>query len=201
LRGRALPAAPAVSDSTPQVRERSVPVTLSLDPAGVSDAMFGAVQRPGERNTGTLTLAAVAGAFAIVGAVLLFSSGSAEEASTPSRVVARADKSSLELLSLNHAGTEGEWRIAGAVRNPGASAALGTVTAVAFLFDKDGAFVGSGRAPLESMEFGIGDTSSFTVAVAPTGPVARYRISFRGADGQVIPHVDRRPNPPQQARQ
>jgi hypothetical protein len=37
-----------------------------------------------------------------------------------------------------------------------------------------------------------GDESPFVVAVPVTEAVARYRIGFRGEDGRVIAHIDKR---------
>ena len=41
-----------------------------------------------------------------------------------------------------------------------------------------------------------GDDSPFVVSVPVTAAVARYRIGFRGEDGRVIAHVDKRQQGP-----
>jgi hypothetical protein len=41
-----------------------------------------------------------------------------------------------------------------------------------------------------------GDESPFVVSVPVTDTVARYRIGFRGEDGHVIAHVDKRQQGP-----
>ena len=55
--------------------------------------------------------------------------------------------------------------VSGLVRNPGAGAAVNGVTAVVFAFDRDGAFVASGRAPLDFGALAPGDESPFVVTV------------------------------------
>jgi hypothetical protein len=66
------------------------------------------------------------------------------------------------------------------------------VAATAFLFGADGTFLASGRAPLDFTILRPGDESGFVISVPVTLPVARYRIGFRGDDGRIIGHVDRR---------
>jgi len=51
---------------------------------------------------------------------------------------------------------------------------------------------GTGRAPLDYVTLAPGDESSFVVKVPVRGPIARYRVGFRAADGTVVAHVDRR---------
>jgi hypothetical protein len=65
------------------------------------------------------------------------------------------------------------------------------LVAVVFLFDRDGGFITSGRAALESSALIPGGESTFVVTVPATAEVGRYRVSFR-ADDRVISHVDRR---------
>jgi hypothetical protein len=98
----------------------------------------------------------------------------------------------LDLLSLRHTPQEDGLTIAGVVQNPRASVPLSGVTATAFLFTQDGRLLASGRAPIDFPLLRAGDESPFVVKVAVRGNVARYRIGFRGADGRVIAHVDRR---------
>jgi hypothetical protein len=98
----------------------------------------------------------------------------------------------LELLSLTHAAEPKALTITGLVQNPRGGPALANVTAVALLFSADGGFVASGRAPLDFTRLDPGSESPFVVKVPTTARVARYRVSFRGPDGAVIAHVDRR---------
>jgi len=59
------------------------------------------------------------------------------------------------------------------------------------LFDRDGGFLASGRAALDSPALIPGGESPFAVIVRTDGDVARYRISFRSGD-RIVAHVDRR---------
>jgi hypothetical protein len=98
----------------------------------------------------------------------------------------------LELLSLHDAREGSTLTITGLVQNPRGGATLTRVTVTAFVFDKSGAFLASGRALLDVTLLGPGDQSPFLVTVPVTGAVARYRVGFRGEDGHVIAHIDKR---------
>jgi hypothetical protein len=98
----------------------------------------------------------------------------------------------LDLVSLKHAQEGDTMTITGLVHNPGSGPALTRVVATALLFDGDGAFLASGRAPLDFDRLGPNAESGFTIKVPVTAAVARYRIGFRAEDGRVIGHVDRR---------
>jgi hypothetical protein len=65
------------------------------------------------------------------------------------------------------------------------------LTAVVLVFNRDGGFLASGRAVVESPALEPGGESTFVVTVRDAGDVARYRVSFR-TDDRVVPHVDRR---------
>jgi hypothetical protein len=98
----------------------------------------------------------------------------------------------LELLSLREARDASGLTITGVVQNPRNGAMLKQVTVTAFAFDANGAFLASGQALLDITALAPGDESPFVVSVPLTGTVARYRIGFRGEDGRVIAHVDKR---------
>jgi hypothetical protein len=98
----------------------------------------------------------------------------------------------LELMSLKHVQNADALTITGLVQNPRDGVALSKVVATAFLFGADGTFLASGRAPLDFSVLRPGDESGFVISVPVTAPVARYRVGFRGDDGRVIGHVDRR---------
>ncbi|MBI2835349.1 MAG: hypothetical protein HYX76_13075 [Acidobacteria bacterium] len=153
--------------------------------------LFGVVDRPGggSRRIGTVLLAAAVAA-ALVGAFVFLQNGT--EAKGGAVLTRRADGAPLELRSLRHTRDKQTWTITGLVRNPAEGAPASRVTAVAFLFDGKGSFVASGRAPVDFTNLGPGDESPFVVNVTALGPIARYRISFRAEDGQMIRHVDRR---------
>jgi len=98
----------------------------------------------------------------------------------------------LELLALSHSQEPDGLTITGMVQNPRTGAPAAQIAAVAFLFGPDGAYLASGRAALDYARLAPGDESPFVIKVPVTGTVARYRIGFRGVDGAVIAHVDRR---------
>jgi hypothetical protein len=81
--------------------------------------------------------------------------------------------------------------IRGIVRNPAAGSAVPRLTAVVFLFDRDGGFLTSERAAIGAASLAPGSESPFVVTVAGAADVGRYRISFR-ADDRIVPHVDAR---------
>jgi hypothetical protein len=97
----------------------------------------------------------------------------------------------LELISMRHARAGRNLKVTGLVRNRGA-AATAPVSAVIFVFDRDGGFVASGRAPIDFNGIANGDESPFQVTIPDVKDVGRYRVSFR-TDAGIVPHVDRRP--------
>ena len=96
----------------------------------------------------------------------------------------------LELLSMRHTRTGGGLTVTGLVRNRSAADAA-SIVAVVFVFDREGGFVASGRAPLEFGSVALGDESPFKVTIPDVKDVGRYRVSFRTPVG-IVPHVDRR---------
>jgi hypothetical protein len=100
----------------------------------------------------------------------------------------------LELMSLKQTQDGNTLTITGLVQNPRDGVPLMKVAATAYLFDADGSFIASGRAPLDFTLLRPGDESGFAIAVPVTTAVARYRVGFRDEDGRVIGHVDRRGN-------
>jgi hypothetical protein len=104
----------------------------------------------------------------------------------------------LELLSLRDARQSAALTITGLVQNPRGGAALSGVTVTAYAFDEKGSFLASGRAPIDVSALAPGDESPFVVSVSVpvTDAVARYRIGFRGGDGRVIAHIDKRQQAP-----
>jgi hypothetical protein len=140
----------------------------------------------------------------IVTSIVLFSL--AAHAPTPARGVASTSASvsggrqasatagagGLELLSLRDTRQPGSLTITGLVQNPRNGAALTRIAVTAYTFDGNGSFLASGRALIDVTALAPGGESPFTVTVAVSDAVARYRIGFRDEAGQVIPHVDRR---------
>lgn len=113
--------------------------------------------------------------------------------SAPRSVAAESVRhESLELLSMRHERAAEELTVTGLVRNPGPPAE-GDIIAVVLVFDRQGGFLASGRAPLEFGRIAAGDESPFRVTVPGVKDVGRYRVSFRTESG-VVRHVDRRPS-------
>jgi hypothetical protein len=97
----------------------------------------------------------------------------------------------LELLALGHERAGDDLTVRGIIRNPSSGAAVDRLTAVVFLFNRDGSFLTTGRATVESPALIPGGESRFVVTVPSAADVGRYRVSFR-TDDRVVPHVDRR---------
>ena len=104
---------------------------------------------------------------------------------------ASASSAALELVSLRHERQGDTLLVSGLVRNPHSGRTMTGLSAVAFTFDRQGAFRTSGRALLDFPELGAGDESPFAISVPESANVSRYRVSFRTEDG-VVPHLDRR---------
>ncbi len=79
----------------------------------------------------------------------------------------------------------------GVVRNPRTGVALDGLTAVVFLFARDGGFIASGRATVDAAPLAPGRESTFVFTVPGAADVSRFRVSFR-TDDRVVPHVDKR---------
>ncbi|MGE0448922.1 MAG: hypothetical protein AB7Q29_04995 [Vicinamibacterales bacterium] len=98
----------------------------------------------------------------------------------------------LDLMSLTHErSASGALELRGAVNRTEPAAALNRVTAVALLFDNQGTFLGSERAPLQLRSLDDDAHATFVLSVPDAARVGRYRISFRDGD-RIVPHVDRR---------
>ena len=176
-------------------------LALELDPAGEIEIADDGVQDPSRAMFSQVpeaspwarrTLAAAATALIVtVGAYALLPRGTATEAGRHPATPAQA-QAPLELLTLQHAQEDDRLVITGLVQNPRAGAPLTKVIATAFLFGPDGTLLASGKAPLDFSVLAAGDESPFVVTVPVKRAVARYRIGFRGDDGRVIAHVDRR---------
>lgn len=188
---------PATLDSAraPELPKAAVsPVDFELraeaDVAGVSD-MFVEPERSSPWVRRMAVAAGVAVIVTVAGYVLLSRDTTMSDTTAPA-AEGQTQAAPLELLSLRHTQQPGTLTITGLVQNPRSGVALSRVTATAFLFSDDGTFLASGRAPLDFSTIGPGDESPFVVTVPVTGSVARYRVGFRGEDGRVIAHVDRR---------
>jgi hypothetical protein len=101
----------------------------------------------------------------------------------------------LELVALKHERAGDGLHISGVVRNPQEGRVVKGLAAVAFLFDRDGNYVSSDRAPLDYVQLEPGEESPFSIAVPSAVGVSRYRVTFR-TDAGIVAHVDRRSDPP-----
>ncbi|HMD33932.1 MAG TPA: hypothetical protein VKH42_03140 [Vicinamibacterales bacterium] len=97
----------------------------------------------------------------------------------------------LELVALGHDRDGDTLTVRGVVRNPSNGARVDGVTAVVFMFDRDGGFLGSGRGAIDARTLAPGGDSTFQLTVPGAGNVARYRVSFRTETG-IVAHVDKR---------
>jgi hypothetical protein len=175
--------APAPNDDPPiDVADLLAPID-----SGATRPMFseGTAATPwGRRLAAAATVATVVG---LMGYVLIprhsTNSGAARSGAAPA---------ALELLSLRDAQVDGRLTVTGLVQNPRGGAPLNRIVATAFVFAPDGTFLASGRAPLDFSTLAPGDESPFVITIQVKGAAARYRIGFRGEDGQVIGHIDRR---------
>jgi hypothetical protein len=112
--------------------------------------------------------------------------------SAPAANAANADEVvPVELLALGHDRDGDRLTVRGVVRNPSAGRAVDRMTAVVFLYNRDGGFLTSGRAGIDSTALLPGGESAFVVVIPGASDVGRYRVSFR-TDDRVVPHVDRR---------
>lgn len=105
---------------------------------------------------------------------------------------ATAAPTPVELLSMRHVVEGQRFVVRGMVRNPDTTQARERVSVAVFLFDDTGGFITSAKAPLEFLKLGPGEESPFEVTVPRPARLDRYRLSFRAADGSVMPHVDLR---------
>ena len=146
------------------------------------------------RDRSPLLLIPVVGVLIVglaIGAVYLVSRPSARASQTS----ADATQSPLELVSLKHERQGDGLVISGLVRNPHAGHTVMGLTPLAFVFDRQGGFLTSGRGTLDFPELQPGDESPFSIVISHGASVGRYRVSFR-TDVGIVPHVDRRADPP-----
>jgi hypothetical protein len=188
----------ALLTATANVAVESFPIRLDADeevlPLSAENVGHAGLFAPNQEASPWGRRLAVAG---LLGAALVIA-GYTLVPRTTNGVVARAAAAAtaqplpLELLALSHTQEADGLTITGTVQNPRTGAPASQIAAVAFLFGTDGAYLASGRAALDYARLAPGDESPFVIKVPVTGIVARYRIGFRGVDGAVIAHVDRR---------
>jgi hypothetical protein len=98
----------------------------------------------------------------------------------------------LELVSLTHEQRGNSLIVRGVVRNPVSGSDRVGVAASVMLLDQAGGFLGSGRAPVATTRLSPGDSTGFAVELPSHKDVRRYRVTFRGVDGSLVPHADKR---------
>jgi hypothetical protein len=202
---RVSPPAPRLSTPAPRAPHvDSRDLDLAIREAPESGSVF-ATPMFAEREVSSPwggRLVVMAGLGLVVASVILFSLTAASKSTAEQNAAAAAAPAAqpgpnavvagLELLSLRDRRQAGSLTITGLVQNPRSGAPLSRVTVTAFAFDDKGAFLASGRALIDVAALSPGDESPFVVSVPVTETVARYRIGFRGEDGRVIAHVDKR---------
>jgi hypothetical protein len=153
--------------------------------------VFSAPDRDATRTTRLIAVCAVAVVLLLMAMVAAFRSSTrnSEPASVASTATAAAP---LELVALRHEQASGQLTVSGRVQNPRSAQPVADLTATVFLFGRDGAFMTSGRAPLDVATLEPGGDSAFTVSIPVNGTVLRYRVSFRDSSGHAVGHVDRR---------
>jgi len=174
-----------------EARVATLAAAIDGVPEDESSSMFERAPRSGLQGRPLLKLG-VGFAMAVLIIVLIAMSGDRPRASADSaRVIPQQQvHQELELLSMRHSRSGTALKVTGLVRNSG-DAVKGSIMAVVFVFDRQGGFVSSGRAPIEFATIASGDESPFQVTIPDVSEVGRYKVSFRTEAG-VVPHVDRR---------
>lgn len=173
-------------------RVASLAAAIDGVPEAESSSMFERAPRSGLQGRPLLKLG-VGFAMAVLVIVLIAMSGDRPRASadSPRLTPQQQGHQELELLSMRHSRSGKTLTITGLVRNSGDAVKGATIMAVVFVFDRQGGFVASGRAPIEFSTIASGDESPFQVTIQDVSEVGRYKVSFRTEAG-VVPHVDRR---------
>jgi hypothetical protein len=173
------------------------------EPIALGSDMFTAAQRPAPSRFRLIGIAA-AGAVVILAIVaasvtaISVGRGAVETPTTPATPAAPAPAPAaappatpLELIALGHERQPDRLTVRGVVRNPTAGAEVRQLNAVVLLFDHDGGFVATARAPIDGADLAPGAERTFVVSIPASADVERYRVSFR-SDDHVVPHVDHR---------
>ncbi len=145
------------------------------------------VSRPSRTAAAIATVVFIVGSGAALAVVI---TGSSSVSRTAAAASARA-VSPLELVALGHERDGNSLAVYGAIRNPPGGANVNGLSAVVFLYSRDGRFTTSTRAPIDTGDLAAGAESRFRVVVANAEDIGRYRVSFR-TDRGIVPHVDRR---------
>jgi hypothetical protein len=167
---------------------------LRRAPAGLSNDMFAhAPQRsrwPVVVGIALLVVGVLAAAMLVTGGGNRGDGGDEIEAQAAERPRGSA-AAPLELVALGHERDSDGVTVRGVLRNPAGGAELSHLSAVVLLFNRDGRYIATGRAPVQAETLGPGGETTFVVTVSGAPDVERYRVSFR-TQQDVVPHVDHR---------
>jgi hypothetical protein len=171
---------------------------LELRPRAVAPTadMFAVSERAESGRRWPAVIAA--GVFVVATAIALVivlsggSTGTTHAANqAPAATAAPAAAPALELVALGHERDGDRLIVRGVVRNPPSGAAVDRLTAVVFVFNREGGFLTSGRMMIDPSTLRPGGESIFVVTIPGAADVGRYRVSFR-TDDRIVSHVDRR---------
>lgn len=149
------------------------------------------------RSGSSLAAVLAVGSFAVAAALALVIATSrggpsiAEPAGRTAAEMRPVEGVALELAALGHEHNGDRITIRGVVRNPRDGTSLDQLTAVVYLFDREGGFLGTSGTAIGVPALAPGAESAFVVRAGGASKVGRYRVSFRTGD-RVVPHVDRR---------
>ena len=98
----------------------------------------------------------------------------------------------LELRALAHERKGEVLVVRGRVLNPVSGSSRASLVASVMLLDQAGGFLGSARTPIDAAQLRPGAEAAFAVELPAHKDGRRYRVTFRGPDGALVPHVDKR---------
>lgn len=177
---------------------RLEPVSFDDAPVAAPAGMF--AEKPRERSAFRL-VSAIGVAALIVAAVIVSlvvtsdgpSSNPAQKANADTTAPAAANVT-LELIALSHEREADRLTVRGIVRGMPPAPEQRPLAAVVLLFNREGTFIASGRADVQSAATDPAGERTFVITVPSPGDVGRYRVSFR-SDEHIVPHVDKRARP------
>jgi hypothetical protein len=170
---------------------------LAREIHGEARGLFDAASPPpaaGSRLGLALAIGGFVVASAAAAAIVFSNDGPVASARVAPRVAAATASPPLELVALGHERDGDTLTVRGVVRNPQGGAEMDRLTAVVFTFSREGGFLNSARAPVDSPALVPGGESTFVVAVPGAADVGRYRVSFR-SDDRIVSHLDKRGRP------
>jgi hypothetical protein len=170
------------------------PAPRSITPGAPAPRLLAPPSAAGSR----LGLALAVGGFvvaSVAAALIVFSNdGPAASARVAPKTASTVLSPPLELIALDHERDGDTLTVRGIVRNPRGGAEMDRLTAIVFIYSREGGLLASARAPVDSSALIPGGESPFVVAIPRAAGVGRYRVSFR-SDDRVVTHVDKRGRP------